>query len=319
MAGVMTVTGEAGAGALGHVLCHEHVVASSPGIIRSWPALHGGRAALVERGVRALKAAKAAGVDTIVDCTTFDLGRDPEILVEVSEATGVAIVAATGCWLDPSATMRARTVGQLEAWLLADLTDGVDGTTIRAGVIKLASNERVEPYAAMVLEAAARASNATSTPIITHTAAAHRTGEAQADLLESHGVDPARVAIGHSDDSDDIGYLAGLAARGYRIAMDRIPNGALPNYGGQTVADRMDMIALLVERGWGDRVLLGHDDPIWAGLLDDEDAARHLASNPRQLAFVSEVVLPGLAERGLSDPGVRALMVENPRRWLAGE
>jgi hypothetical protein len=50
----------------------------------------------------------------------------------------------------------------------------------------------------------------------------------------------------------------------------------------------------------------------------DEDAARHLASNPRQLTFVSEVVLPGLAKRGLSAPEVRALMVDNPRRWLAG-
>jgi phosphotriesterase-related protein len=318
MAGVMSVTGEVAADALGNVLCHEHVVASSPGIIRSWAALHGGRAALVDRGVRALRAAKVAGVDTVVDCTTFDLGRDPELLVEVSQASGVTIIAATGCWLDPSVTMRARTVEQLEAWFRSDLTVGVDGTGIRAGLIKLASNERIEPYAAMVLEAAARVATATSAPIITHTAAAHRTGEAQADLLESYGVDPARVAIGHSDDSDDIDYLAGLAARGYRIAMDRIPNGALPNYGGQTVTDRMDMIVRLVARGWGDRVLLGHDDPIWAGLLDDEDAARHLASNPRGITFVSEVVLPGLAERGLSGPEVRALMVDNPRRWLAG-
>ncbi len=318
MAGVMSVTGEVAADALGNVLCHEHVVASSPGIIRSWPALHGGRAALVDRGVRALRAAKAAGVDTVVDCTTFDLGRDPELLAEVSEASGVTIIAATGCWLDPSVTMRARSVDQLADWFRTDLTEGADGTGIRAGVITLASDERVEQYAAMVLEAAARVAVETSAPIITHTAAAHRTGEAQADLLEAYGVDPARVAIGHSDDSADLGYLTGLAARGYRIAMDRIPNGALPNYGGQTVTDRMDMIVRLVDRGWGDRVLLGHDDPIWAGLLDDEDAARHLASNPRQLAFISEVVLPGLAERGLSEPGARALMADNPRRWLAG-
>ena len=139
--------------------------------------------------------------------------------------------------------MRARSTEQLADWFLADLTEGVDGTSVRAGVIKLASDERVEPYAAMVLEAAARVSNQTGAPIITHTAAAYRTGEAQADLLESFGVDPTRVTIGHSDDSDDIGYLTGLAARGYRIGMDRLPNGALPNYGGQGIEDRMDMIA----------------------------------------------------------------------------
>ena len=319
MPGIESVTGEVAAQDLGFVLVHEHVAASSPGVIRSWPALHGGREALVDMGVRALAAAKAAGVDTMVDCTTFDLGRDPELLVEVSRASGVTIIASTGCWLDPSASMRARSTEQLADWFLGDLTEGVDGTSVRAGVIKLASDERVEPYAAMVLEAAARASNQTGAPIITHTAAAHRTGEAQADLLESHGVDPTRVAIGHSDDSDDIGYLTGLAARGYRIGMDRLPNGALPNYGGQGIEDRMDMIAELVERGYGDRVLLSHDDPVWAGLLTDEDQAAHKASNPHILAFVSKVILPGLEQRGLSAETVRAMTVDNPRRWLVGQ
>jgi phosphotriesterase-related protein len=318
MAAIASVTGPVDAADLGYVLAHEHVVAASPGIIRSWPALHGGREALRDRGVRALSDAKAAGVDTIVDCTTFDLGRDPELLAEVSELSGVTIIASTGCWLDPSVTMRARTLDQLVDWFRSDLTEGLDGTDVRAGVIKLASDERVEPYAAMVLEAAARVSNETGAPIITHTAAAFRTGEAQAELLEAHGVDPSRVAIGHSDDSDDIGYLAGLAARGYRIAMDRLPNGALPNYGGQDVEARIDMIAALVERGFGDRILLGHDDPIWAGLLDDEDQAAHQESNPALLTFVSGVVLPGLEQRGVDAAAIRALTVDNPRRWLAG-
>ena len=219
----------------------------------------------------------------------------------------MTIIASTGCWVDPPATMRARSVDQLEAWFRCDLTVGVDGTGVRAGVIKLASDAEVQPFAATVLEAAARVTNETGAPIITHTAAAHRTGEAQADLLESFGVDPARVAIGHSDDSDDLGYLTGLASRGYRIAMDRMPNGALPDYGGQDVQDRIEMIARLVEHGYGDRVLLGHDDPIWAGLLDDEDAARHQASNPDGLAFVSSVVLPGLRRLGLAEEDVRAL------------
>jgi phosphotriesterase-related protein len=318
MPAIQSVTGEVAADDLGYVLVHEHVVASSPGIIRSWPALHGGRKALVQRGVRAVEDARDTGVRTIVDCTTFDLGRDAELLVEVAEATGVAIIASTGVWVDPSATMRARSVAQLADWFISDLTEGVDGTTIRAGVIKLASDERVEPFAAQILEAAATASRETGAPIITHTAAAHRTGEAQADLLESFGVDPSRVVIGHSDDSKDIGYLAGLAARGYFVGMDRLPNGALPGYGGQTVAGRMDMIAQLVADGFGDRVVLAHDDPILAGLLTDDDQAAHQRSNPDLISFVSRVVLPGLVERGVTPKAITALTVDNPRRWLVG-
>jgi phosphotriesterase-related protein len=318
MASIQTVTGEVAAGDLGFVLVHEHVAASSAGILSSWPQLYGSYAGLVTRGTLALRAAKAVGVKTIVDCTTFDLGRDAPLLVDVASKSGVTIIAATGLWLDPPATLRSRTAAQLADQFVLDLTEGMDGTSIRAGVIKVASDERVEPFAALILEAAARACRETSAPIITHTSATHRTGEQQAELLEKHGVDPTRVAIGHSDDSREPDYLCGLAERGYYIAMDRLPNGALSEYGGQTVDDRMDMIALLVEQGHGSRVLLSHDDPVWAGLLTDEDQARHKAANPKQLAFVSEVVLPGLSARGVPAADITQMTIENPKNWLAG-
>ena len=46
-----------------------------------------------------------------------------------------------------------------------------------------------------------------------------------------------RVIIGHSDDTTDIGYITGLADRGYLIGMDRIACGQLPEYGAQRVPD----------------------------------------------------------------------------------
>src|SRR3984957_16370015 len=195
----------------------------------------------------ALAEARASGVRTIVDCTTFDLGRDAGLLAEVSRASGVAIIASSGVWLDPSVTVRARTVGQLADWFIHDLLEGLDGTSVRAGVIKIATEEAIGPDDAKILQAAGIAGVETSAPIITHTAPQHRSGEAQAALLESCGVDPRRVAIGHSDDSDDLAYLTGLASRGYWISMDRLPHGRLPEYGGQTVQDRIEMIGELIE------------------------------------------------------------------------
>jgi phosphotriesterase-related protein len=304
---------------LGFVLAHEHVAASSPGILRSWPALCGGRDTLVKRGVDALAAAKAAGVDSIVDCTTFDLGRDAELLAEVSRQSGMTILACTGIWLDPSTTIRARTPEQLTDFFIGELTDGIDGTSIRAAVIKVAHNERVEGFGEVILRAAANASLATNAPIITHTAAAYRTGESQAAILEACGVDPSRVAIGHSDDSNELDYLVGLAARSYYIAMDRLPNGALSEYGGQSVEDRVEMIVRLIESGFADRILVGHDDPIWAGLLTDVDQQRHVDANSRMLSFVSQVVVPSLSRYGVSDELIRLITVENPRRWISGE
>lgn len=315
---IASATGDVDAADLGFTLVHEHVITASPGVMVSWPELNGGRAGVAQRGISALRAARRAGVRAIIDCTTYDLGRDVTLLAEVSRASGVTIIGATGIWLDPPVTIRSRTTGQLADRFIADLTEGMDSTGIRAGVIKVASNERVEPFEAVVLEAAARASIQTGAPIITHTAAAHRTGEAQAQILERCGVDPSRVAIGHCDDSADAEYLSGLAGRGYRISMDRLPNGALPQYGGQSVGDRIDMIAELIDRGYGDRILLAHDDPVSAPLLTDEDQAQHKQANPHLLAFVSEVVLPGLTKRGVGADLIDQLTVRNPRAWLCG-
>jgi phosphotriesterase-related protein len=318
VSGVQSVTGWVQDSELGVTLVHEHVAASSPGILQSWPGLSGGRDKLVATAVAALAAARESGVGTIVDCTTFDLGRDAGLLAEVSRASGVAIIACSGLWLDPSVTVRARTAGQLADWFLHDLLEGMDGTNVRAGAIKIATEESIGPEGAKILQAAGIAGVQTSAPIITHTAARYRSGEAQAAVLEASGVDPRRVAIGHSDDSDDLAYLTGLASRGYWIAMDRLPHGRLPEYGGQTVQDRIEMIGKLIEAGFGGQVLLSHDEPIWAGLLTDQDQERHLRSNPDQLTFISKVVIPGLEKLGIPAEGISGLLVDNPRRWLSG-
>ena len=318
MNGVQSVTGWVPDTGLGFTLVHEHVAASSAGILRSWPGLSGGRENLMASAVAALADAQTVGVRTIVDCTTFDLGRDGELLAEVSRASGVAIIACSGVWLDPPVTVRARTAAQLADWFIHDLLEGVDGTSVRAGVIKIATEEAIGPDEAKIIQAAGIAAVQTSAPIITHAAARHRGGEAQAALLESFGVDPHRVAIGHSDDSDDLAYLTGLASRGYWISMDRLPHGRLPEYGGQSVQDRIEMIAKLIESGFGGQLLLSHDEPIWAGLLTDQDQERHQRSNPDGLSFISKVVIPGLETLGIPAEVISRLVVDNPRRWLTG-
>jgi phosphotriesterase-related protein len=89
MSRVVTVTGHVDAADLDFTLVHEHVVAASPGVLTSWPELHGGRTAVAQRGTQALSAARASGVRTIVDCTTFDLGRDALLLADVSRSNHV--------------------------------------------------------------------------------------------------------------------------------------------------------------------------------------------------------------------------------------
>jgi phosphotriesterase-related protein len=303
---------------LGFTLVHEHVACASAGIIASWPRLYGGREALVQRAVDVLETAMGDGIRTIVDATPFDLGRDMGLLIECSSRSGMNIIACTGHWLLPSVTMLNRTVAQLADLFITEITVGADGTPSRAGVIKVASEEAIEPFDRRVLEAAAIAHHETGAPILTHAAARNRIGDLQADVLEDLGVDPARVVIGHSDDTTDIAYITGLADRGYFVGMDRIPCGALPEYGGQSVADRLRMIAELTAGGYADRLVLSHDDPIWAGLLSDEDQRRHLEANPDVISFIPRVALPELRRLGVDAAAIRLMTVDNPRRWLTG-
>lgn len=313
---VRTVTGPVDLVDLGSVLPHEHVLCASAGFARSWAPSFGGRSALVEIGTNGLVQARRAGVGTIVDATPFDLGRDVEILAEVSVASGVNVVASTGHWLVPAPATTARSSLELARFFHREITEGIDGTDIRAGVIKIASESEVTEFDLRVLDAAAEVSLETGTPILTHAGVANRLGLVQADLLEARGIAPETVMIGHCDDTTDLQYLVALAERGYYVGMDRIPCGALPEYGGQGVQDRLEMIARLVDAGFGDRVMMSHDDPLWAALLPDADQKRHADSNPWRLAFIHEVAIPRLTEMGVGPSAIHQMTVTNPANWL---
>ena len=97
MTAINTVLGTIAPEDLGFTLMHEHVMVCASGLYRSYPDLLG--QAREERAIACLKTAKAEGIDSIVDATSFDLGRDPQLLADVSAASGVNFVNVTGWWL----------------------------------------------------------------------------------------------------------------------------------------------------------------------------------------------------------------------------
>src|SRR5262249_15459752 len=113
---------------------------------------------------------KAAGIDSMIDPCPIDLGRGIEVGAEVAQRTNFNTVMATGLYLDNMAGAHWKFTAALEGpQYLADvfireLTDGVGDTDLRAGIIKVATgSRRITRYEQMVFEAAAIASNATST------------------------------------------------------------------------------------------------------------------------------------------------------------
>jgi len=313
---VQTVRGPVDASKLGFTLPHEHVCASSAGYWQAWPEYFGGRASFISNVVEKLKTAKREGVDTIVDVTTIDTGRDVRLLEEVSRKSGLQIVACTGHWLDPSMSMKARTADELGSFFTLEIQHGIEGTDIRAGVIKVATDpEGVTPFLEKALKGAARASKATGIPITTHASSFDRMGEKQAAIFEAEGVDPSRVCIGHSDDSDNWEYMSGLAKRGYTVGMDHLPLGLRQPVTWQKRAER---IKQLIEAGFVERIFLSNDWFFCLSLAATDGQQKMDAMNPDGMLFNTRKTIPYLKELGVSDAAIRTITVENPRRFFGG-
>ncbi len=225
-----TVLGDLDASKLGFTLTHEHI-ADGPEVLNRWPKAWGDRAEFVAKAVDKLKVIKAAGVSTVADLTTYDVGRDIRFLEEMSRKSGLNIIACTGQRFFPPishVSMPARTIEGLTGFFIKEIEQGIGGTGIKAGVIKIGiMTNHLTDLEEIGLRAAARASKATGVPIRTHTDAAHRSGESHAVILEDEGVNPGRVSFDHSDDSSDMDYFLGLVRRGYSLSMDHVHRGMI--------------------------------------------------------------------------------------------
>ena len=321
---VQTVLGPIDSSRLGFTLSHEHINASSAGIWQAWPELLGGRAKFVATAVDQLKRAKDEGVASIIDCTTIDLGRDIRLMEEISRKSGMQVIAATGHWLDPSNTMRARTVEELADFFVREITVGIEGTGIKAGIIKVANGAMIDPFGEKVLRAASRASKATGLPITTHSPGAQRVGEKQAVIFEEEGLSPSKVCIGHTDNSP-ADYQSGLARRGYYLGMDQLPRGGpvapgtpMAAPGALTWEQRYAQIKALVDAGLANRLMLGNDHSLGMTLQTTASDPLRLAQNPDGMLFVVRKAIPALRQIGVPDQAIRTMTIEVPKRFFEG-
>ncbi|MQG84805.1 MAG: phosphotriesterase, partial [SAR202 cluster bacterium] len=196
MAVINSVLGPLDTENLGFTLSHEHILTTSAGIQQVFPELIQ-RDRLVERAVETFTKIKSEGVDTIVDVSTLDLGRDIRLIEEVSKRSGVNVICATGTWRDIPRVFWTASPDIIADLYIREIEVGIEGTGIKPGIIKVANDMGgVTPEGEIILRAASRASKATKTPISTHTWAPERVGEQQISIFEDEGVDPNTVYVG---------------------------------------------------------------------------------------------------------------------------
>ena len=314
MAQVETVLGPIDDSELGFTLSHEHVFTCNSADNHWYPWLYdfdASRRVILER----LAAARAAGVQTLIDLTTPDLGRDVALMREMSEQSGMQVVCATGMWRIAPMSFTNREPDEIADIFVHEIEVGIGDSGIKAGAIKVANDmEGVTEAYDSTIRGAARACKRTGTPISTHHWALLEVGRRQVEIFQEEGVPMDRVAIGHSADTTDVDYLEDLLKAGVYLSMDRYPGRP----GRANWEERNASVKELIRRGWADKIMLGHDGttPL---LRVGETEIEHDPTGPNGWTFLSTTALPALLQDGLPQETIDLMMIEVPRRFLSGE
>jgi phosphotriesterase-related protein len=328
MAQVPTVTGMVEADQLGTTLIHEHLRNSDEAVHTQWPIVGAVKEEkpheippeeVFNIAVREAKAAVDLGVKTIGEPTAMFLGRDVEFMRRVSEETGLQVVPCTGIYTYdylPQFFMN-RDPDQIAELFVHDIEQGIQETDITAAFIKCAADEPgVNENIEKVHRAAARASVRTGAPIMAHSRPASKTGPRQIEIFLEEGVEPGKIQIAHTCDTDDLDYIEALLDKGVWIDLDRYGLDLFLPYD-----KRQATTKALLERGYADRIFLSADSVAstdWFPLNVIEALIDAGAAHDWTIRIVPERVLPELREWGMTEEQEETMMVGNPVSWLTG-
>lgn len=319
---VQTVLGPIDPGAqLGVTLPHEHMFLDlrNPALEQDDQELRARLSvALMDdlpKTTEALAEFAEAGGESIVELTTPGMGRNVTKMVIASRAAGVNVVAATGYYTRDfhPAYVDEESVSQLTERMVTDVLVGMDGSDVKAGIIKLGSS--CYPLTGNELKcfvSGAKAQAITRAPITTHTSfkvasalSSGTMGFEQLDVLERNGADLSRVIIGHLDMLLNLETLIGIARTGAFVEIDGIGSDR------HTTDDaRARHVAQLFEAGYGEQILLSHDLARITSFRSEGGGG---------YSFLLRNFLPLLSRYGLNEDALLQLIVRNPARALAFE
>jgi phosphotriesterase-related protein len=261
----------------------------------------------VDNVVREIRTAAAEGVGCLVDGGHPDLQRDLDAVLRVANETDVHIVASGGYYMDryyppEIATMSEDQIAEsLVAEAARDRLGAYGEIGQNSDAAQMTANER------KVFRAVGKAHIATGLPVFTHNA--YGTGEnvrpdaglIQLDVLESVGVSPDHIVIGHACCLDDpsASVLIEIAERGAFVGFDRVTGGRVDD------SQKVVTIIAFLEAGHADKLLISSDF-----------TGRRSEQRPGYGNSIT-VFAPLLRAAGVDEGALRAIQRDNPRRFLA--
>ncbi len=298
---VMTVNGPIPPDQMGMALTHEHVLVDFGGAAVVSPGRYH-RDTVFQAVLPYLQRARALGARTLVEATPAYLGRDPILLRRLADASGVRLLTNTGYYgaredqhLPPHALTEL--ADSLAARWIREWEDGIDGTGIRPGFIKIGVDEGpLSDIDRKLIQAAARTHLRTGLTIASHTGPAAGAMD-QLAVLEAEGVDPSAWIWVHAQAERDSTFLLRAARSGAWISFDGLAADNVGQY--------VTRIAFLKTEGLLHRVLVSHDAGWYH--VGEPGGGRF---QPFDVLFTD--LLPALRAAGFADQEIRQLIAINP-------
>jgi phosphotriesterase-related protein len=299
---IMTVNGPLDPENMGITLPHEHFLvdfigADSTGYSR-W-----NKDTVIARVMPYLLEAKAAGVQTMVECTPAFLGRDPELLRRLSAGSGVNILTNTGYYgaienkalPDEAFTLSA---GELSDIWIGEWMNGIESTGIKPGFIKIAvpGDSVLSPVHEKLVRAAALTHLKTGLTITAHTGP-EAPAKSELNVLREEGVDPSAFVWTHAQAGSLSGQVQ-LAREGCWVSLDNVMIDNIDRY--------VAMLVNLREHGLLNRALISHDAG-WYDVIDPESVTY------RGYTALFTHLKQALTDKGFTPEDWRLLTETNPR------
>ncbi|MDH3290926.1 MAG: phosphotriesterase [Gemmatimonadota bacterium] len=298
---VMTVNGPIAPDRMGTTLPHEHVLVDFAGAEVVSPDRYD-RDAVFQTVLPYLHQARTLGAQSLVEATPAYLGRDPLLLKQLADASGMHVLVSTGYYGardDQHLPRHAFTdsADSLAARWIREWTTGIDGTGIRPGFIKIGVDPGpLSDIDRTLIQAAARTHLRTGLTIAAHTGPAAGALE-QLAVLEAEGVDPSAWIWVHAQAEDDSTIHVRAARSGAWISFDGLAPDNVERY--------VARVGFMKAEGLLHRVLVSHD----AGWYHVGEPG---GGTFRPLDTLFTKFLPALTAAGFTDQEIHQLTAANP-------
>jgi phosphotriesterase-related protein len=267
---------------------------------------------------RELLAFKRAGGDAVVDVTTRGIGRNPQALKNISSSTGLHVIAGCGYYTQDThpPDLHDKDVDALMKEMVEDVTTGIDGTDIRAGVIgEIGTSMEILPDEKKVLAAAGRAQRATGAGIVVHIYPWAQNGIEAIKILSENGADPEKISINHVDVVLDVEYCRRVLDFGAYVEFDNFGkeyyiDREYRGFAGGIFArdiDRVNAVKQLVDSGCVSKILMSCDVCL-------KTLLHHYGGWGYD--HVLTHIVPMLHEQGVTGAQVDVILRENPGKFL---